>query len=110
MSTDDVLPTRLRRSLIHLGSGLNIARRRRRLTVAMMAESALGSLGRPTVGWRRVTRTVAMGTYLMAMFVLGLDWGGLEKAAEPQVDDMGTALQLAGAHEKVRAKRTPQPK
>lgn len=109
MATDDVLPTRLRRSLIQLGSGLNIARRRRRLTVAMMAERT--GVTRQTYG--RVEKgdpTVAMGTYLMAMFVLGLDWGGLEKAAEPQVDDMGTALQIAELPQKVRAKRTPQPK
>jgi len=54
--------------------------------------------------------TVAMGTYLMAMFVLGLDATGLETAALPQSDDMGSALHVAELPKRVRARRTPQPK
>ncbi len=54
--------------------------------------------------------TVAMGTYLMVMFILGLDTGGLEKAAEPRVDELGTALQIEELPKTVRTKRTPQAK
>ena len=46
----------------------------------------------------------------MAMFVLGLDAGALEKAADPQADETGTTLHIAELPGSVRAKRTPQPK
>ena len=109
MATTDLLPTQLRRSMVQLGRGINIARRRRTLTAAMMAERI--GVGRQT--YRRVEQgdpTVAMGTYLMAMFVLGLEWGCLEAHTDPQADDTGTALGLAALPKKVRPKRTPQPK
>lgn len=109
MATNDVMPTPLRRSLVQLGRGISVARRRRRLTVEMMAERA--GVTRQTYG--RVERgdaTVAMGTYLMAMFILGLDTSGLEKAAAPEADELGTALQIADLPRSVRAKRTPQAK
>lgn len=109
MSTEDVLPNGLRRSLVQIGRGLNIARRRRKLTVAMMAERT--GVTRQTYGrLEKGDPTVAMGTYMMAMFVLGLDWGGLEKAVEPGSDGMGTSLQLEALPKSVRAKRTPQAK
>lgn len=54
--------------------------------------------------------TVAMGTYLMTMFVLGLDTGALEKAADPHADTVGTVLHIAELPARVRVKRTPQPK
>ena len=109
MSSDEVLPARIRRSLLQLGHGINIARRRRKLTAAMMAERA--GVTRQTYG--RVENgdpTVAIGTYLMAMFVLGLDAGGLEQAAAPQADEIGTTLQIAALPKKVRVNRTPQAK
>ncbi len=109
MASDDVLPNRLRRSLITLGNGLNIARRRRKLTLASMAERT--GVTRQTYG--RVEKgdpTVAIGTYVMAMFVLGLDAGALEKAADPQADETGTTLHIAELPKRVRAKQTPQPK
>ena len=109
MASGDVLPTRLRRSLATLGHGLNIARRRRKITLASMAERT--GVTRQTYG--RVEKgdpTVAIGTYLMAMFVLGLDAGALEKAADPQADETGTTLHIAELPSSVRAKRTPQPK
>ena len=46
----------------------------------------------------------------MAMFVLGLDSGALEKAADPQADETGTTLHIAELPSSVRAKRTPQAK
>jgi len=109
MANIDILPSRVRRSLVAVGRGVNIARRRRKLTAAMMAER----IGVTRQTFRRVEQgdpTVAMGTYLMALFVLGLDWGGLELSADPQADDTGTALEIADLPKKVRPKRTPQPK
>lgn len=109
MASDDVLPNRLRRSLITLGNGLNIARRRRKLTLASMAERT--GVTRQTYG--RVEKgdpTVAIGTYVMAMFVLGLDAGALEKAADPRADETGSTLHIAELPSSVRTKRTPQAK
>ena len=109
MASSDVLPVQLRRSLVQLGRGLSIARRRRKLTLASMAERT--GVTRQTYG--RIEKgdpTVAIGTYLMAMFVLGLDAGGLERAAEPQADETGTTLHVAALPRAVRTKRTPQAK
>jgi len=109
MPTTGILPIRVRRSLVVVGRGVNIARRRRKLTAAMMAER----IGVTRQTFRRVEQgdpTVAMGTYLMALFVLGLDWGGLERSTDPQADETGTALEIANLPTKVRPKRTPQPK
>lgn len=109
MPSTDILPSRVRRSLVELGRGINIARRRRKLTAEMMAER----LGVTRQTYRRVEQgepTVAIGTYLMAMFVLGLEWSSLERSADPQADDTGTALGIAALPKKVRPKRTPQPK
>jgi len=51
---------------------------------------------------------VAMGTYLTALFVLGLEWGALERSTDPQADETGSALAIADLPTKVRPKRTPQ--
>lgn len=92
-----------------LGRGISVARRRRKLTASMVAERI--GVGRQT--YQRVELgdpTVAMGTYVMALFVLGLEWNGLEKSVDPQADDVGTALDLEDLPKKVRPKRTPRPK
>ena len=109
MRSADILPQGLRRSLAQLGQGINIARRRRKLTAAMMAER----IGVTRQTYQRIEAgepTVAMGTYLMAMFVLGLAWDSLERSADPHADETGTALDIADLPMKVRPKRTPQPK
>lgn len=109
MPTADILPAPVRRSLAAMGRGLSVARRRRLLTADMMAERI--GVGRQT--YRRVEQgdpTVAMGTYVMAFYVLGLDWRVLEHAVEPRADVMGTDLAVAALPKRVRPKRTPQPK
>jgi len=90
-----------------VGRGVNFARRRRKLTAAMITERI--GVTRPT--FRRVEQgdpKVAMGTYLMALFVLGLEWGGLERLTDPQADETGTALAIADLPTKVRPERGPQ--
>ena len=65
------LPTPVRLGLVKLGLDLSSARRRRRLTMALVAERAL--IGRNTL--TRVERgdpTVSMGIYATVLFVLGL--------------------------------------
>jgi DNA-binding XRE family transcriptional regulator len=91
------------------GQGISVARRRRKLTAAMMAERI--GVGRQT--YRRLEQgdpTVAMGTYVMALFVLGLEWAALERSADPHGDEAGTALDIADLPKKVRPGRTPRPK
>lgn len=109
MPSVNVLPSKLRRSLVQVGRGINVARRRRRLTGQMMAER----IGVTRQTYRRVELgdpTVAIGTYLMALFVLGLDVEGLERSADPLADATGSALEIAELPRKVTPKRTPQPK
>src|ERR1035437_5549554 len=66
----DVLPAALRRSLSKFGNDLSVARRKRRLTMGMMAERT--GLAKST--YARLEKgdpAVAMGAYAMALFVLG---------------------------------------
>jgi hypothetical protein len=74
-ATVNLLWTRVRRFMIELGCGINIALRRRKLTAAMMPER-LG-VGRQI--YRRLEQgdpSAAMGTARMASLVLGLGWDG----------------------------------
>jgi len=66
----DILPLNVRGSLVKFGGDLSIARRKRRLTVAMMCER----LGVSKSTWQRMEKgdaTVSMGAYAQALFVLG---------------------------------------
>src|SRR6267154_4899295 len=65
-----IMPLRVRRSLAKFGGDLSLARRKRRLTVAMAADRvgvAKGTYLRTEKG----DPAVSMGTYAMALFVLG---------------------------------------
>lgn len=97
------LPSKVRRSLEKLGQDISAARRRRRLTLAMVAERAFVS--RPTV--MRVERGdpgVSMGIYATVLFVLGLE-AGLGDLADPSRDPIGIALAREDLPQRVRAKR-----
>jgi len=109
MPSRDVLPLRVKRSLVLAGRGLNVARRRRRITAASMAER-IGVSRQTYAQIERGDPGVAMGSYLMAMFVLGLEWRGFEAQTDPQTDALGTALHVATLPRRVRTPRTPQPK
>lgn len=70
-SVSEMLPSNVRQSLLKFGGDLSIARRKRRLTVAMMCER----LGVSKSTWQRMEKgdpTVSMGAYAQALFVLGL--------------------------------------
>jgi transcriptional regulator with XRE-family HTH domain len=99
------LPLPVRRSLTKLGRDINIARRKRRLTVAMMAERL--SVSKPT--YLRVERgdpTVGMGIYAMALYVLGLGapFGDLVDARR---DDQALVLDIERLPQRVRTKTEP---
>lgn len=84
------LPLPLRRVLKKLGNDIATARKRRRLTMAVVAERAF--IGRNTLS--RVERGdpgVSMGIYATVLFVLGLG-EGLADLADPLGDAVGQSL------------------
>lgn len=81
---------KVRRAMKKLGGDINIARRKRRLTVEMMAER----IGASKSTYLRVERgesTVSMGVYAMCLFSLGLD--GIDKIADVSKDTAGLLLE-----------------
>jgi DNA-binding XRE family transcriptional regulator len=101
----DVLPARIRRSLSKFGHDLAVARRKRHLTVGMMAERT--GLAKST--YARLEKgdpTVALGAYAMAVFVLGFGevFGSLTDARR---DEEGLLLDEARLPKRVRIKKTP---
>lgn len=101
----DLLPTPVRRSLVKLGADIARARRRRRLTLAMMAER----MGVGVNTYARIERgdgSVAMGAYAMALFVLGFG-PALGEVADVRRDDIGLQLDEAQLPKRVRVKKAP---
>ncbi len=101
----DVLPSGLRRSLSKFGHDLAVARRRRHLTVGMMAERTC--LAKST--YARIEKgdpSVAMGAYAMALFVLGFGeaFGNL---TDPGRDEAGLLMDEERLPKRVRVKKTP---
>jgi transcriptional regulator with XRE-family HTH domain len=97
------LPLPVRRALGKLGHDLSAARRRRRLSMAMVAERALVS--RNTLA--RVERGdpgVSLGIYATVLFVLGLA-DRVGELADPGTDALGLALEGERLPQRVRAPR-----
>ena len=104
-SVYDTLPAGVRRSLMKFGADLATARRKRKLTVAMMAER----LGVSKGTYLRVEKgnpSVSLGVYAMALFVLGFGdaFGDL---VAPQHDDQGLLLDEQRLPLRVRVKKEP---
>jgi transcriptional regulator with XRE-family HTH domain len=104
-AVNDVLPTHVRRSLTKFGGDLSVARRKRRLTVAMMCER----LGVSKSTWQRMEKgdpTVAMGAYAQALFALGLGtpFGDL---VDQRNDEQGLLLDVERLPKRVRPPRRP---
>ncbi|MDB4994235.1 MAG: hypothetical protein JWM74_1667 [Myxococcaceae bacterium] len=100
------LPLSVRRALTKLGEDLSAARRRRRLSMELLAERAFVS----RVTLRRVERgdpSVSMGIYATVLFVLGLA-ERLSSLADPATDPVGLALEGERLPQRVRAP-TPRP-
>jgi transcriptional regulator with XRE-family HTH domain len=94
------LPLPVRRALANLGRDISIARRRRNMTIAIMAERAF--VGRNTI--TRVERGdpgVALGIYATVLFVLGLA-DRLGALADPASDQVGLTLAEAQLPKRVR--------
>lgn len=107
-ATNDILPTPVRRALVKFGADLSVGRRRRGITTVMMAER----LGVSRNTYTRIEHgdsRVAIGTYMMALFVLGLGTP-VADLADPRADETGTLLEAEHLPKRVRPKREPQAK
>ena len=101
----DVLPAGVRRSLSKFGHDLAVARRKRQLTMGMVAERT--GLAKST--YARIEQgdpAVALGAYAMALFVLGFGevFGDLTDARR---DDDGLLLDEERLPKRVRIKKLP---
>jgi DNA-binding XRE family transcriptional regulator len=99
----DVLPPAVKRSLREFGFDLATARRKRGLTVAMVAERA----GVSKSTYLRVEKgdpTVMLGIYAMVLFVLGFG-DALKDVIDPSRDDTGLMLDEGRLPKRVRLKK-----
>src|SRR5258708_1243789 len=101
----DVLPPRVRRALTKVGAELAIARRKRMLTVLMMAERVGVSKGT----YLRIEKgdpSVSLGAYAMALFVLGFG-NALGDLVDPHRDDQGLLLDEQRLPKRIRMRKVP---
>ena len=93
----------VRRALAKLGADIRVARRRRRLPMAVVADRAFTS--RSTL--QRIEQgdaAVSVGIYAAVLQALGL-LEGLGKLADPAVDTVGQAMADEALPRRVRLKR-----
>jgi DNA-binding XRE family transcriptional regulator len=102
----DVMPPKVRRSLRKLGGDLSIARRKRSLTVQMMAER-LGVAKGTYLRAEKGDPTVAIAVYAMALFALGFG-EALGELIDPGRDEQGLLLDVERLPKRVRAKKEPR--
>ena len=100
----DILPSKVKRALGKLGGDIALARKKRSLTTLMMAER-LGVAKSTYFKVEKGDPTVAMGTYAMALFVLGFEQA-IEEFADPKRDEQGLLLDAERLPKRVRARRT----
>jgi hypothetical protein len=103
----DVLPPQVRRSLTKFGADLSIARRKRRLTTAMMSER----IGVSRATYARMEKgdpSVALGAYAQGLFVLGFG-PILGELIDQRRDEQGLLLDLEQLPKHVRSKRGRTP-
>lgn len=102
----DALPAGLRRSLRKFGADLGIARRKRRLTAAMMAER-IGVAPSTYARMEKGDAAVGFGAYAMALFVLGFG-AALTELIDVRRDDHGLLLDHERIPKRVRPPRQPE--
>ncbi len=97
-------PPPVLRALSQVGSNLRDARRRRRISTALMAQRA--SIGRTTL--HKVEKgdpTVAMGTYVSVLFVLGMV-DQFAQLADVRFDELGRTLDEEQLPQRIRSRRS----
>ena len=100
-----MIPPVVAQSLKKLGQDLALARRKRRLTIKMMAERT----GVAPNTYSRVERgdpKASLGVYAMALYVLGFG-GALGQVADARQDDIGFLEEIERLPQRVRVKRNP---
>lgn len=94
------LPVPVIKALDKLGQDINDARRRRRITIELMAERA--GLSRATIGKiEKGDPTASMGGYASVLFVLGMD-GRLSDLVDSAHDLIGRRLEDEKLPQRVR--------
>ena len=104
-SIHDILPSNIRRSLTKFGVNIATARRKRKLTIAMMVER----LGVSKGTYLRIERgdpSVSLAAYAMTLFVLGLG-DVFRDLIDPKTDDQGLLLDEQRLPRRVRTKKEP---
>lgn len=102
----DTLPPRVKRALTKLGTDAALARKKRSLTAVMMAER----IGVAKSTYPKVEKgnpSVALGTYAMTFFVLGLG-DVLGEILDARRDDQGLLLDAARMPKRVRPPKPPR--
>lgn len=102
-----LMPPAVRRSLDKLGADISIARRKRRLTVAMMMER-IGIAKATYLKLERGDPSVALGTYAQAFFALGLG-APLGDLIDPRQDEQGLMLDVEHLPKRIVPRRRPEP-
>ena len=105
--SQQALPLGVRRSLRKLGLDLSAARRRRRLSMALLAERAFISRNTLT----RVEKGdpgVSMGIYATVLFVLGME-NRLGDLADAASDPVGLSLEEERLPRRIRVARPTPP-
>ena len=100
-----MLPAAVRRSLTKFGGDLSVARRKRHLTIKMMAERT----GVAPNTYHRIEKgdpTAALGAYAMALYVLGVG-GVLGEVVDARRDEVGLMQDAERLPQRVRVKRLP---
>ena len=105
MDKNKHLPIPVRSALIKLGQDINYARRRRRISKAMMAERA-GIAVNTLTRIERGDPGAAMAAWASALFVLGMT-ETLRDLAEPSRDLTGLMLDEERLPKRIRYKRNP---
>jgi DNA-binding XRE family transcriptional regulator len=102
----DLIPSRVRSSLSKLGADLSVARRKRGLTVNMIAQR----VGVARATYLKVEKgdpAVSMAVYAMTLFALGFA-EVLGDVADASKDDTGLLLDRARLPRRIRVKKQPQ--
>src|ERR1700710_1258300 len=105
-SNKSILPTRLLQAIAKLGGDISVARRKRSLTIGMMAER-IGVHKNTYLKIEKGDPSVSFGIYAMALFVLGLS-DALTALADPGRDDTGLLLDADRLPKRVRVPKEPQ--
>lgn len=103
----NALPLPVSEALLRLGNNIKVARQRRKMTQAQLAQKVLVSVG-TIIRLERTPETVSLGILAQVLFVLQL-MPELAALASPARDTIGMQLELARGRPRVSRKQTLDP-